>query len=187
MARSRLVLVTFVALHALGGNPLAGAQRLVDVREVATDTLRDVAIVTYERGRPVIYYNPVLMQRVGPNLADFFMAHEYGHVAHGDAGAALTLGGTDVGAIRQRQELAADCYATVALAERNGTAVAAALQFFTRLGPFRFDNLHPTGAQRAAKILACIPPGVDLPRPLAALPIRWSGLSAATPPPIIAQ
>jgi hypothetical protein len=182
MARSRVLLATFIALHAVGGGSLVAAQRLVDVREVPTDTLRDVAVVTYERGRPVIYYNPILMQRVGPNLADFFMAHEYGHVAHGDAGAALTLGGTDVGTLRQRQELAADCYATVALAERNGAAVAAALQFFSRLGPFRFDNLHPTGAQRAANVLACIPPGVELPQPELALPIRWSAPTAPATP-----
>jgi len=25
------------------------------------------------------------------------------------------------------------------------------------MGPFRFDNLHPSGGQRAAKILACLP------------------------------
>ena len=170
MGRSSILLATFIVASAFGGRSLV-AQRLVDVREVATDTLRDVALVTYERGRPVIYYNPVLMQRVGPNLADFFMAHEYGHVAHGDAGAALTLGGSDVGALRQRQELAADCYATALLAERNGPAVAAALQFFTRMGPFRFDNLHTTGAQRAAKILACLPAGVELPQDAFALPI----------------
>jgi hypothetical protein len=169
-----MLLATIISLHAFGGSTLSAAQRLVDVREVATDTLRDVALVAYEQGRPVIYYNPILMQRVGPQLADFFMAHEYGHVAHGHSGAALTLGGDDVGTTRQRQELEADCYATEALAERNGPAVAAALQFFTRLGPFRFDNLHPTGAQRAAKILACIPPGVELPRPSSALPIGWS-------------
>ena len=187
MTRSRILLATVIAVHALGGSPLIAAQRLVDVREVPTDTLRDVALVTYERGRPVIYYNPILMQRVGPNLADFFMAHEYGHVANGDAGAALTLGGTDVGALRQRQELAADCYATTALAERNGAAVAAALQFFTRMGPFRFDNLHPTGAQRAAKILACLPSGVELPSGDEALPIRWTAPPAATPAPTIIQ
>jgi hypothetical protein len=42
------------------------------------------------------------------------------------------------------------------------------------MGPFRFDNLHPTGAQRAAKILACLPPGAELPRPAGGLPIGWS-------------
>ncbi len=181
MRRSPILLAATIALHAAGAGVAPAAQRLVDVREIPTDTLRDVAVVTYEHGRPVIYYNPILMQRVGPQLADFFMAHEYGHVAHGHAGAALTLGGNDVGTLRQRQELEADCYATAALAERNGPAVAAALQFFNRLGPFRFDNLHPTGAQRAAKILACIPAGVALPRLTAALPIGWSAPPAAAP------
>jgi hypothetical protein len=166
-------LATIISLHAFGGSTLSAAQRLVDVREVATDTLRDVALVAYELGRPVIYYNPILMQRIGPQLADFFMAHEYGHVAYGHSGAALTLGGDDTGALRQRQELEADCYATETLTERNPDAVAAALQFFTRLGPFRFDNLHPTGAQRAAKILACLPPGFHLPAP-GTLPVGWA-------------
>ena len=188
MGRSRLMLTAFVALQAAGAGSTISAQRLVDVREVPVDTLRDLAVVVYELGRPIIYYNPILMQRVGPQLADFFMAHEYGHVSYGHAGAALTLGATDVGATRQRQELEADCYATVALAERNGVAVSAALEFFTRLGPFRFDNLHPTGAQRAAKILACIPEGVQLPHADAprdaALPIGWAATApgaSATP------
>jgi hypothetical protein len=181
-----MLLATITTLHAFGGSTLSAAQRLVDVREIATDTLRDVALVTYEQGRPVIYYNPTLMQRVGPHLAAFFMAHEYGHVAYGHAGAALTLGGDDAGTRRQRQELEADCYATVALTERNGTAVAAALQFFNRLGPFRFDNLHPTGAQRAAKILACLPAGAELPRPDTALPIDWSA-PAPRPAPAASQ
>jgi hypothetical protein len=185
MERSRMLLFAIV-LHAAGAGTDAAAQRLVDVREVPADTLRDVAVATYEQGRPVIYYNPTLMQRVGPQLADFFMAHEYGHIAHGHSGAALSLAGADAGTLRQRQELEADCYATDALAERNGRAVAAALQFFSRLGPFRFDNLHPTGAQRAAKILACIPPGVTLPRPPASLPIGGS-LSAPAPPPLVVQ
>ena len=173
MIRSRMLLATIISLHAFGGSTLSAAQRLVDVREIATDTLRDVALVAYDLGRPVIYYNPVLMQRIGPQLADFFMAHEYGHVAYGHSGAALTLGGDDVGARRQRQELEADCYATETLAGRNPESVGAALQFFTRLGPFRFDNLHPTGAQRAAKLLACLPPGAHLPAP-GTLPVGWA-------------
>jgi hypothetical protein len=185
MVRSRMLLTTIISLHAFGGSTLSAAQRLVDVREVATDTLRDVALVAYELGRPVIYYNPVLMQRIGPQLADFFIAHEYGHVAYGHSGAALTLGGDDVGSRRQRQELEADCYATATLAERNPQSVAAALQFFTRLGPFRFDNLHPTGAQRAAKILASLPPGAHLPPP-STLPIGWAG-DPAPPPAVFTQ
>jgi hypothetical protein len=134
------------------------AQRLVDARQVPTDTLRDVAVATFEHGRPTIYYNPSLMRRLGPELSDFFLAHEYGHLYYGHTGAALTNAAGDLGALRQRQELEADCYATAALAETRPDAVRAALEFFNRMGPFRFDNLHPSGAQRAAKILACLPP-----------------------------
>jgi hypothetical protein len=156
MRRVPLVAITLTVLAAAPRASLA-AQRLVDVRQVASDTLHDVAVATYERGRPVIYYNPVLLERVGPQLADFFLAHEFGHIFYGHAGNALADQRSDLGALRQRQELEADCYATATLAEQNRPAVEAALEFFNRMGPFRFDNLHPTGAQRAAKILSCLP------------------------------
>lgn len=155
--RVSLSLMVTALLASAGAAPLPAAQRLVDVRQVATDTLRDVAVAAYERGRPVIYYNPTLLQRVGPELAAFFLAHEYGHVAYGHAGGALSEPRDDWSALRQKQELEADCYATQILADDNSPAVEAALQFFGRMGPFRFDNLHPSGAQRAAKILACLP------------------------------
>jgi hypothetical protein len=140
-----------------GGARAVAAQRLVDVQPIPSDTLHDVAVTAYERGRPIIYYNPTLIQRVGPLLADFFIAHEYGHVAYGHAGGALSEPRADLSNLRQRQELDADCYATRLLAEDNRAAVEAALQFFTRMGPFRFDDLHPSGSQRAAKILSCLP------------------------------
>ena len=145
------------ALVAASGERAAAAQRLVDVQPIANDTLTDVAVTVYERGRPVIYYNPTLMQRLGPHLADFFMAHEYGHVAYGHGGGALSQPRDDLSSLRQRQELEADCYATRLLAQNDRAAVEAALRFFTRMGPFRFDDLHPSGSQRAAKILACLP------------------------------
>jgi hypothetical protein len=151
-------LITATLATARAGRA-AAAQRLVDVQPVASDTLHDVAMTAYDRGRPIIYFNPTLMQRVGPQLADFFIAHEYGHVAYGHAGGALSQPRDDLTALRQRQELEADCYATRLLAQDNRPAVDAALQFFTRMGPFRFDDLHPSGSQRAAKILSCLPGG----------------------------
>ncbi len=157
MKRSPLVWTAVAALAAALPHAAGAAQRLVDVRQVASDTLHDVALATYERGRPVIYYNPLLLQQVGPQLGDFFLAHEYGHIFYGHGGAALAGAGRELGALRQRQELEADCYATAALAPERRDAVEAALEFFRRMGPFRFDNLHPTGAQRAAKILSCLP------------------------------
>jgi hypothetical protein len=90
-------------------------------------------------------------------IPDFFFAHEYGHIRYGHAGAALADPHGELSALRQRQELEADCYAVGQLATTNPAAVDAALQFFTRLGPLGFDALHPSGSQRAAKILACMP------------------------------
>jgi hypothetical protein len=58
-----------------------------------------------------------------------------------------------------RDELEADCYAASRLAVRNPAAVRAAIEFFTRLGPVRFDRVHPSGEQRAAAILACASAG----------------------------
>jgi hypothetical protein len=78
-------------------------------------------------------------------------------VRYGHTGAALTAGEGDLGALRQRQELEADCYAARTLSESEPETIGAALRFFTRMGPFRFDAWHPSGSQRAAKILACLP------------------------------
>jgi len=97
------------------------------------------------------------MQRVGPELETYFFAHEYGHIHYGHTGSALTAGEGDLGALRVRQELEADCYAARTLGDTDHAAVDAALKFFTRMGPFRFDTWHPSGAQRAAKILSCLP------------------------------
>jgi hypothetical protein len=160
---SRLATATVITalLLPVGAHQARAAQRLIDVQQVATDTLRDVSFAVLEHGRPVIYYNPVLMRQIGPNLEAFFFAHEYGHVRFGHTGAALGAGEGDLSALRVRQELAADCYAAATLGESAPEAVAAAIRFFTRMGPGRFDAWHPSGSQRAAKILACLPVTVN--------------------------
>jgi hypothetical protein len=151
---------TLVLLGALGSAalPARAQEPLADVRIVASDTLRDVAVTIRESGRAVILYNPELLARFGPRLKDFFIAHEYGHVAHGHTGGALApLDARDEDR-RLKQELEADCYAAAQLGPANRAAVEAAIRLFTRMGPFRYDKLHPTGSQRAAQILACLPP-----------------------------
>jgi hypothetical protein len=143
--------------------PLRAQEALADVRILASDTLRDVAVTVRESGRAIILYNPELLARFGPLLKDFFIAHEYGHVAHGHTGGALApLDARDEDR-RLRQELEADCYAAQQLGPGNRAAVEAAVRLFTRMGPFRYDKLHPTGSQRAAQILACLPPPVPVP------------------------
>jgi len=160
MRRFGIATVIAALLLPAGAHRAQAVQRLMDVRQIATDTLHDLAVAAFENGRPVIYYNPVLMQRVGPELETYFFAHEYGHIHYGHTGSALTSGEGDLGALRVRQELEADCYAARTLADADHQAVDAAIRFFTRMGPFRFDAWHPSGAQRAAKILSCLPESV---------------------------
>ncbi len=128
------------------------------VIEIATDSLRDVAVAVYSPRHPIIYYNPTLMQKLGPLLSAFFMAHEYGHIVHHDTRAnALSAGRSARDSLLQLRELEADCYAAMTLAASSRPAVDAAIRFFSRMGPFRYDAEHPTGAQRASRILSCLP------------------------------
>ena len=150
------VTILMVALGSVPGM-LRAQEPLTDVRLVATDTLHDVALTVRRLGRPVIYYNPALIERVGPLLRDFFIAHEYGHVFHHHVGGALASRDSTVAEIRQRQELEADCYAAVRLARSSRASVEAAVQFFTRMGLFSHDRYHPSGSRRAANLLACLP------------------------------
>jgi hypothetical protein len=133
-------------------------QRLIDVRQIATDTLRDVAVAAFVRGRPIIYYNPALLQGFGPRMAEFFFAHEYGHIRYGHAGGALSHEDGELNLLRQRQELEADCYAARVLGDYQRESVETAVRFFERMGPYHYDAYHPTGSQRAAGILSCLPP-----------------------------
>jgi hypothetical protein len=161
----RIWTVTTATTLLLAASPegAQALQRLIDVRQVATDTLRDVAVATFVRGRPTIYYNPLLLQGFGPRMAESFFAHEYGHLRYGHAGGALTHEDGEVSLMRQRQELEADCYAAEVLAQQDRESVETALRFFRQMGPYRYDAFHPTGSQRAAKILSCLPSAPDEP------------------------
>jgi hypothetical protein len=128
---------------------------IADVRVFASDTLPDLAVTLIERGRSTIYYNPTLLERVGPRLARFFLAHEYGHIVGGHSGGAFGAGDPDFPLARRAQELAADCYAAQRLAATDPGDIEAAIHFFTLIGDFRFDDLHPSGSERAARIAAC--------------------------------
>jgi hypothetical protein len=128
------------------------------VTVIATDTLRDVAVALYDRQHPTIYVNPTRMQRFGQQLGDFFLAHEFGHIHFRHTRAnALNADRDRRDALMQSRELEADCYAAATLGRSDRRAVLAAAQFFGQMGPYRFDREHPSGSQRAARILACLP------------------------------
>jgi Zn-dependent protease with chaperone function len=138
--------------------PLAAQQPLTNVRVEEATWIQDVAQTRWEGGRPVIYLNPRLLERFDPAMRDFFIGHEYGHVAQGhrQLAAAGRVIDSAVVVSHQRQELEADCYAASRLARDNRQAAEAAVRLFTRMGPRRFDRLHPTGSQRAANLLGCL-------------------------------
>ena len=128
------------------------------VRQIADVTLRDVAVAVYDPEHPVIYYNPVLLGRLGPELTTFFLAHEQAHIAlrHTRSGA-LGTGVDQRNRVLQQKELAADCLAARTLGDARRAVSQAAARFFSRMGTKQFDNEHPTGAARAANILSCLP------------------------------
>ena len=133
------------------------------VRVVATDTLRDVAVAVYDIQHPTIYINPGKLQQFGPQLTDFFMAHEFGHIRfHHTRANALNGDRATRDHLIQARELEADCYAAATLGLADPAAVLTAARFFSQMGPYRFDREHPSGSQRAARILACLPTTLPL-------------------------
>ncbi len=141
-----------VPAHAQGLHLVPG------IEEIASDTIADVALATLDQVPVAIYYNPLLTNRYGPLLTRFFLAHEYGHIVrhHTRAGYA-DLPKETRDSIYREQDLQADCYAAGLPGPEARAATEAAIRFFTRLAPFRFNAEHPTGAQRVERILLCLP------------------------------
>ena len=160
MTRFTGLVIASIAAAAIKDQPAvtSGSEPLALVREIPVDTLRDVAVAIYDSRHPVIYYNPTMFRRLGPQLSAFFLAHERGHIRFRHTRAnALLAGISSRDSLLQSRELEADCYATETLATTNRPAVDAATRFFSRMGGFRFDHEHPSGARRAAEILSCLP------------------------------
>lgn len=157
-----------VALAWLGLGPRPatgqGLYLVPGVREIASDTLPDFAVALVDLPEPVIYYNPRFARRYGPDVGRFLISHEYGHIFHRHTRAGLLdLPAARRDSILQAMELEADCFAASQTGDPARRATDAAIRFFTRLGPFRFDNQHPTGAQRVARILTCLGPEREAP------------------------
>lgn len=127
------------------------------VREVPDSNLRDVAVAVADPERPVIYYNPRLMERFGPSLSAFVLAHEYGHIRFGHrripAGRRVDF---DRDSLLRNFELQADCYAARVLARVKPADLRVAIEFFRKMGDFRYDMEHPTGFERASQIESCM-------------------------------
>ena len=147
-----------VALGAPAQLLAQGLNLIPGVQEIASDSVQDIAVAAVDVVHPAVYYNPAMTRRYGPLLTRFFIAHEYGHIQHRHTRAGIAdLPDSTRDSIFRAQELEADCYAAALPGAEARSATEAALRFFSRLGPFRFDSEHPTGAQRAARLLMCLP------------------------------
>jgi hypothetical protein len=157
MPRLLRVAVTGFAALVSAGRPVTTVPVETRVVEIADSSLRDVAVAVYDSARPVIYYNPILMDRFSPELRAFFMAHEHAHIAlrHTRASALRAEPGIR-SRLLQGKELEADCLATKRLGTARRDASLAAVRFFSRMGNTQFDAEHPTGTERARRILVCM-------------------------------
>lgn len=158
---AQTLLVTLILSGRTGWGQSVGPA--VNVREVADSTLQDVAVAVADPLDPVIYYNPRLMTRFGPNLSAFVLAHEYGHIRYGHRRVPSRV--SDRAAVMRRYELEADCYAAHMLAQVKPVAAAVAIEFFNKMGDFRYDEDHPTGDERAARIQECLDSDLVEPAP----------------------
>jgi len=153
----RLAVTGLAALLGAGHPVPADVATDPAVQEIADVSLRDVAVAVYDPVHPVIYYNPVLMDRFSPELDSFFMAHEHAHIAlrHTRSSALRTEPGRR-SRVLQDKELEADCLAARRLGSAQRSATLAAVRFFSRMGNTQFDTEHPTGTERARQILLCM-------------------------------
>jgi hypothetical protein len=128
-----------------------------NIRTVSSEKIADLAVAFADSLDPVIYYNPRLMARVGPELSAFVLAHEAAHIQLGHRRPILSDGAShDSLEIRmQGFELAADCLAASRLVRERPAALSAAITFFERMGPDRLDREHPSGSARAARLISC--------------------------------
>ena len=159
MPRARRLAGFTLLLGFLGTAPARaqGLHLVPGIEEIESDTIADITLVTLDRDPVAIYYNPLLTNRYGPRLTRFFLAHEYGHIVRHHT----RIGYADLpketrDSIYREQDLQADCYAAGLPGPEARAATEAAIRFFTRLAPFRFNSEHPTGAQRVERILLCL-------------------------------
>lgn len=108
------------------------------VQERANWLLPDVAKVTLDSsGQSKIDFNPAMCRRLGPDLCEYFRAHEYGHV---------NLRHLERGVPTRQAEREADIWAAT---NASASAVEAARQYFSKgRGGSRFHGSAQERAQR---------------------------------------
>jgi hypothetical protein len=141
-----------IALAAFAYAALAPAQSARgQVREIANYQINDIAIATADPYGYVIYYNPAVVQQVGPLVATFARAHEYGHIYLGHVARHMQAQDPYTRLMLDQQaEIEADLYAARQLADQPAV-IQATVAFFTHSGN-PGDHTHLPGPQRALLI-----------------------------------
>jgi hypothetical protein len=120
--------------------------------------------------KPFVRYNPILMQRVPPDLALFAILHEQAHIVLGHAPNALerdTLivpdssspGAFSVSRTKKLDkrsiELAADCAVAKRIATRSKALLDTLIQRFSEMPDEDADDGYPSPKQRAETLKSC--------------------------------
>ena len=158
MSRYRLVIAIGIfncQFDLALGQAGSGVPQSAHIRTVSSDTISDLALAIADPKQPVIYYNPRLMARFGPEISAFVLAHERAHIELGHARPQVGWAGDALEHLLQSWELEADCRAAARLARERPSALLAAISFFEHKGLERVDREHPTGSARSAQLSAC--------------------------------
>ncbi|MFI5309874.1 MAG: hypothetical protein ACHQQ3_01465 [Gemmatimonadales bacterium] len=153
----------FVAALALVARPGIAQQKVPFIDMVADVALDVIAVAESDSAHPVIRYNPVLLQRVGPELATFVLVHESAHIRLGHRHEAGPEGDdssepSDSTATQEKlraMELAADCLTAHMIAAKSPSLLARIISWFEAAGDERPDAWHPSGAERAKRLSVC--------------------------------
>jgi hypothetical protein len=125
------------------------------IQEIPAPQLPDIAMASFDYyGRPVIYYNPVIVSQVHPVVRRFFYLHEVGHHSLGHIRREMFEANQWNRAwSRQNYEKESDCFAARSMSPQERQFIS---EFFVRTqGPTRPDWLHPTGYERAVVVAQC--------------------------------
>ena len=127
-----------------------------EVREVAVQDLKQVALVARDAKGPVIYYNPELCVKAGRLICTFDRIQAQMLATRGDVPRQKPGDPYDTSWIRPQDILQADCRAANELRGPGQAAAEAAIEYFRRQGDVREAPNYPTGTQRAAQIGECL-------------------------------
>jgi len=117
------------------------SSRVFAIQEVPDTSINETAIASVENGETIIRYNPEYCETLGEQVCQFFISHEYGHIALNHP-----LGGV----YTEEEENTADCWVT-----QNAPIdlSKAAYTYFTN--EENVDEDIDSSAQRAENISNC--------------------------------